>query len=54
MKYHYKKQAIKRISSASQFTIPIPNGAAVTPDRAGNNTDTRSSNLTEGIHTPDF
>jgi len=49
---HYEKLGLKRISCASQFTIP--NTAGTTPDPAGNNTDMRSSKHNQASRTPNF
>jgi len=48
----HEKLGLKRISCASQFTIPIM--AAMSPNPACNNTDTRSSQPNEASCTPDF
>jgi len=49
---HHEKQGLKRISCASQFTIP--DMAGTSPDPAGNNTDTTSSKPNQASGTPDF
>jgi len=49
---HYEKQELKRISHASQFTIP--NSAGMSPDPVCNYTDTRSSHRNQARRTPDF
>jgi hypothetical protein len=46
---HHEKLGLKRISCASQFTIPDTVGA--TPDLAGRNTDMRSSKPNQETHT---
>jgi len=49
---HHEKLGLKRISCASQLTIP--DMAGTSPDPAGNNTDTRSSKPNQASRTPDF
>jgi len=49
---HLEKMGLKRISCASQFTIP--GMAGTSPDPACNNTDTRSSQPNQPSRTPDF
>jgi len=49
---HHEKLGLKRISCASQFTIP--DTARTCPDPAGNNTDTRSSKPNQASRSPDF
>jgi len=49
---HHEKLGLKRISCASQFTIPDTAGS--NPDPACNNTDTRSSQPNQASRTPDF
>jgi len=49
---NHHKLGLKRISCASQFTIP--DTAGTSPDPAGNNTDTRSSKPNQASRTPDF
>jgi len=49
---HHEKLGLKKISCASQFTIPDPAGTS--PDPAGNYTDTRSSKPNQACRTPDF
>jgi len=49
---HHEKLGLKRISCASQFTIP--DMAGTSPDPACNNTDTRSSQPNQASRTPDF
>jgi len=49
---HHEKLGLKRISCASQFTIP--DTAGTSPDPAGNNTNTRSSKPNQASRTPDF
>jgi len=49
---HYEKLGLKRISCASQFTIP--DRAGTSPDPAGNHTDTRCSKPNQASRTPDF
>jgi len=49
---HHEKLGLERISCASRLTIP--NMAIMRPDPACNNTDTRSSQLNQACHTPDF
>jgi hypothetical protein len=50
--YHHEKLGLRRISCASQFTIP---GMAVkSPDPASNNTYTRSSQPDQARRTPVF
>jgi len=49
---HHEKLGLKRISGASQFTIP--DTAGTSPDPAGNNTDTRSSEPNQACRTTDF
>jgi len=48
----HEKLGLTRILCASQFTIPDPAGTS--PDPACNNSDTRSSQLNQASHTPDF
>ena len=50
--YHHEKQGLKRISSATQLTIP--DTAGMTTDPACNSTDPRSSQPNQACHTPDF
>jgi len=50
--YHEKLEP-KRMSCASQFST-IPNIAGISPNSAGNNTDTRSSKPNQTSCTPDF
>jgi len=50
--HHHEKLGLKRISCASQFTIP--DTAGTSPDPACNYTDTRSSQPTLASHTADF
>jgi len=49
---HREKLGLKRISCASQCTIP--DTAGTSPDPAGNNTDSRSSKPNQASRTPDF
>jgi len=49
---HHEKLGLKRISCASQLTIP--DTAGTTPDPAGKNTDARSSKPNQASRTPDF
>jgi len=49
---HHEKLGLKRISCASQFTIP--DTAGTSPDLACYNTDTRSSQPNQASRTPDF
>jgi len=49
---HHEKLGLKRISCASEFTIP--DKAGTSPDPAGNYTDTRSSQPIQAGRTPDF
>jgi len=49
---HHEKLGLKRISCASQFTIPDTVGT--TPDPVGKNTDTRHSKPNQAGRTPDF
>jgi len=49
---HHEKLGLERISCASQFTIP--DRAGMSPDPAGNDTDTRSSQLYRASCTPGF
>jgi len=49
---HHEKLGLKRISCASQLTIP--DTAGTTPNPAGKNTDTRSSKPNQASRTPDF
>jgi len=49
---NHEKLGLKRISCASQYTIP--DMAGTRPDPAGNNTDTRSSQPNQACCTPDF
>jgi hypothetical protein len=49
---HHEKLGLKRISCASQFTIP--DTAGVTHDTACNYTDTRPSQPNQASYTPDF
>jgi len=49
---HHEKLGLKKISCASQFTIP--DTAGTSPDPACNNTDTRSSRPNQASRTPDF
>jgi len=49
---HHEKLGLKRISCASQFTIPDTAGRS--PDPACNYTDTRSSQPNQASRTPDF
>ena len=49
---HHEKLGLKRISCASQFTIP--DTAGTTPDMTCNYTNTRSSQPNEASRTPDF
>jgi len=46
---HYEKLGLKRILRASQFAIP--DTAGTTPDQAGKNTNTRSSEPNEASRT---
>jgi len=48
---HHEKLELKRISCASQFTIP--DMAGTSPDPAGNNTDTRSFKPNQASRTRD-
>jgi hypothetical protein len=48
----HEKLGLKRISCASQFTIPDMTGTS--PDPAGNYTDMRSSKANQASHTPEF
>ena len=48
----HENRGLKRISCASQFTIPET--AGTTPDRAGNNINTRSSKPHQPSGTPGF
>jgi len=49
---HHEKLGLKRISCASQLTIP--DTAGTSPDPACNYTDTRSSQPNQASRTPDF
>jgi len=49
---HHEKLGLKRISCASQMTIPYTAGTS--PDPRGNNTGTRSSKPNQASRTPDF
>jgi len=49
---HLEKLGLKRISCASQFTIP--DMAGTTPDPAGKNTNMGSSNTNQASHTADY
>ena len=49
---HHEKLGLKRISYASQVTIP--DTAGTSPDPAGNITDTGSSKPNQASRTPDF
>ena len=49
---HHEKLGLKRISCASQFTIP--DMAGTSPDPACNYTDTRSSQPNQAGRTLDF
>jgi len=49
---HHEKLGLKRISCASQFTIPDTAGRS--PDLASNTTDRRSSQPNQASRTPDF
>jgi len=49
---HHEKLGLKRISCASQFTIPSTAGTSPNPEC--NYTDTRSSQPNQASHTPDF
>jgi len=49
---YHEKLGLKRISCASQLTIP--DTAGTSPDPACNYTDTRSSQPNQASHTPDF
>ena len=49
---HHEKGGLKRISCASQFTIP--DTAGMSPDPACNNTDKRSSQPNQASRTPDY
>jgi len=49
---HHEKLGLRRISCASQFTIPNTKGTS--PDPACNYTDTRSSQPNQASRTPDF
>jgi len=49
---HYEKLGLKRISCASQFTIPEM--AGTTPDPAGKCSNTRSSKPNQASPTPGF
>jgi len=49
---HPEKLGLKRISCASQLSIP--DKAGTTPDPGGKNTDTRSSKPNQTSRTPDF
>jgi hypothetical protein len=49
---HHDKLGLERISCASQLTIPET--AGMSPDPAGNITDTGSSNANQSSSTPDF
>jgi len=49
---HHEKLGLKRISCASQFTIP--DMAGTSPDPACNYTDMRSSQPNQASRTPDF
>jgi len=49
---HHGKLGLRRISCASQFTIP--DGASTSPDPACNNTDTWSFQPNQASRTPDF
>jgi len=49
---HHEKLGLKRISCASQLTIP--DTADTSPDPARYNTDTRSSEPNQASHTRDF
>jgi len=50
--YHHEKLRLKRISCASQCTIP--DTAGTTPNMGCNYTDTRSSEPNQACRTPDF
>jgi len=50
--YHHEKLGLKRISCATQSTIP--DTACTTPDMGCNYTDTRSSQPNQASCTPDF
>jgi hypothetical protein len=49
---YHEKLGLKRISCASQFTIP--DTAGTSPNAACNYTDTRSSQPNHACHTPDI
>jgi len=49
---HQEKLGLKRISCASQLTIPAM--ARIGPDPAGNNTDTRPCKPNPASRTPDY
>ena len=49
---HHEKLGLKRMSCASQFTIP--DTAGTSPDPACTHTDTRSSKPNQASHTLDF
>jgi len=49
---NHEKLGLKRISCASEFTIPDPEGTS--PNLAGNITDMRPSKPNQASHTPDF
>jgi len=49
---HHEKLGLKRISCASQLSIP--NTAGMSPDPVCNNTDRRSSQPNQASRTPDF
>jgi len=49
---HHEKLGLKRLSCASQFTIP--DTAGTSPDPACNNADTRCSLPNQASRTPDF
>jgi len=49
---HHEKLVLKRISWASQLTIP--DTAVTTPEPAGKNTGTRTSKPNQASRTPDF
>jgi len=49
--HHHEKQRLKRISCASQFTIP--DMAGTSPDPVCNKTDTSSSQPNQACRTPD-
>jgi len=49
---HHEKLGLKRISCASQCTIPDMPG--MSPDPVGNNPDTKTSKSNQASRTPDF